>query len=81
MKNAMNNNTKDQTGIQKVKTKLKSTWGRLNENDLTLYDTKREQFMNRLKDEYGIAKKDAEKKIRAIEESCGCGSKAGSKAA
>ena len=48
--------------------KLKATWGKLTDNDLALYNGKREQFLGKLKEHYGLAKEDAEKKLKAIED-------------
>lgn len=47
---------------------LKQTWGKLTDNDITLYHGKREQFLGKLKEHYGLAKQDAEVKIKALEE-------------
>ncbi|MES2983947.1 MAG: CsbD family protein [Pseudomonadota bacterium] len=58
----------------KVKGKLKETWGKLTDNDLMLYKGKRDQLVGKLKEQYGIAKEDAEKKLKEIESSCGCSS-------
>lgn len=53
---------------EQVKGALKETWGKLTENDLMLYAGKRDQFIGKLKDHYGLAKEDAEKKIKALED-------------
>lgn len=58
--------------FEQVKGKLKETWGKLSDNDIMLYNGKREQFLGKLKEHYGLAKEDAEKKIKALEEAC-CG--------
>lgn len=51
-----------------LKGKLKETWGKLTDNDITLYDGKREQFLGKIKEHYGLAKADAELKIKALED-------------
>jgi len=51
--------------------KIKATWGKLTDNDITLFNGQREQFLGKLKETYGLAKEDAEKQIKALEESCG----------
>ena len=48
--------------------KLKATWGKLTDDDVALYHGKREQFLGKLKEHYGLAKEDAEKKIKALED-------------
>lgn len=59
--------------FEQVKGSLKATWGKLTDNDITLYDGKREQFLGKLKEHYGLEKEAAEKKVQALEEACGCG--------
>ena len=48
--------------------KIKATWGKLTDNDFMLYNGQRDQFFGKLKEHYGLAKEDAEKAIKAIEE-------------
>jgi uncharacterized protein YjbJ (UPF0337 family) len=55
---------------------MKQAWGKLTNDDMMLYEGQRDQFVGKLKEHYGIAKEDAEKKIKAFEESCGCSTKA-----
>ncbi len=59
-----------------IKGKLKETWGKLTDNDIMLYNGKREQFLGKIKEHYGLAKEDAEKKIKALEDACSASSKA-----
>ena len=60
--------------FDQLKGKMKETWGKLTDNDFTLYDGKRDQFLGKLKEHYGLAKEDAELKIKALEDACCCGS-------
>ena len=60
---------------EQIKGTLKETWGKLTDNDMMLYNGKRDQFLGKLKDHYGLAKEDAEKKIKALEDACNCGTK------
>jgi uncharacterized protein YjbJ (UPF0337 family) len=53
-----------------LKGKIKETWGKLTDNDITLLDGKRDQFLGKLKEHYGLAKEDAEKKVAALESAC-----------
>jgi uncharacterized protein YjbJ (UPF0337 family) len=67
-------NEKTDGKIEQLKGKFKETWGKLTDNDILLYSGKRDQFLGKLKEHYGLAKEDAEKKIKAIEDACGCSS-------
>ncbi len=53
---------------EQLKGKLKETWGKLSDNDIALYNGQREQFLGKLKEYYGLAKEEAEKKVKAIED-------------
>ena len=65
--------TKDDSAI-KLQAKFKETWSKLSTNDISLFSTNREQFLGKLKEIYSLSKEDAEKKIKALEEHCGCSS-------
>jgi len=54
--------------FEQVKGKIKETWGKLTDNDIMLYKGQREKFLGKLQENYGLAKEDAEKKLKAIEE-------------
>lgn len=56
--------------FEQIKGKLKETWGKLTDNDIMLYNGRRDQFFGKLKEYYGLAREDAEKKVKAIEDSC-----------
>ncbi|MFN5608484.1 MAG: hypothetical protein ACK59C_06860 [Holosporales bacterium] len=45
---------------------------RLTDNDIMLYNGQRDQFLGKLKEHYGLAKKDAETKIKALKDACHC---------
>ncbi len=51
-----------------MKGKIKETWGKLTDNDIMLYKGQHEQFLGKLKDHYGLAKEDAEKKLKVMED-------------
>ena len=55
---------------EQITGKIKETWGKLTDNDITLFNGQREQFLGKLKEHYGLAKEDAEKKIKEIEDGC-----------
>jgi uncharacterized protein YjbJ (UPF0337 family) len=60
--------------VDQISGALKEKWGKLTENDITLYKGKREQFLGKLKEHYGLVKEDAEKQIKTLEKNCGCAS-------
>lgn len=70
------NNEQVKGDIKQLKGKFKEAFGKLTDNDIMLYEGKRDQFVGKVVELQGIAREDAEKKIKALEESCGCSSKA-----
>jgi len=50
--------------------KIKEAWGRLSDNDVALANGKRDQFLGRLQEVYGLTKEDAEKRFADLEKSC-----------
>lgn len=65
----------------KLNGKFKETWSKLTDSDIALYSTKRDQFAGKLKALYSLSAEDAETKIKALEEQCGMGKAASTKAA
>lgn len=59
---------------EQLTAELKKTWAKLTDNDIMLLDGKRDQFLGKLKEHYGLAKEEAETKVKAIEEACRCDS-------
>lgn len=59
---------------EQVTGKLKEKWGKLTGDDIALYNGRRENFLGKLKEHYGLAREDAEKQIKAIEDACCQGS-------
>lgn len=57
-----------------LKGEVKKVWGKLTDNDIMLIEGKRDQFLGKLKEHYGLAKEDAETKLKAIEDACRCDS-------
>ena len=54
--------------FDQIKGSLKQTWAKLTDDDVMLYNGKRDEFLGKLKEHYGLAKEDAETKIKAIED-------------
>ncbi len=57
---------------EQLKGELKKKWAKLTDNDILLLEGKRDQFLGKLKEHYGLAKEDAETKVKAIEDACRC---------
>jgi uncharacterized protein YjbJ (UPF0337 family) len=66
---------------EQLKAEIKKTWAKLTDNDIMLLEGKRDQFLGKLKEHYGLAKEDAETKLKAIEVACHCDSASKPKAA
>jgi uncharacterized protein YjbJ (UPF0337 family) len=60
--------------VAKFSAKIKETYSKLNDDDIKLYDGKRDQFFAKLKEKHNVSKEEGEKKLQEIEQSCGCGS-------
>ena len=58
---------------EQLKGKFKEAFAKLTDNDLMLYESKRDQFVGKIVELQGIAKEDAEKKIKAIEDAYNAG--------
>lgn len=50
--------------------KIKETYSKLSDDDIKLYDGKRDQFFAKLKEKQNVSKEDGEKKIKEIEQAC-----------
>lgn len=59
---------------EKLHKKIKETWSGLSDNDVQLYDGKRDEFFAKLKEKSNISKEDAQKKMQQLEKDCGCSS-------
>ncbi len=66
------NQDQAQGKLTQLNGKIKETWGKLTDNDLALVDGKRDQFLGRVQELYGVNREDAEKRFSEIEKSCGC---------
>ena len=54
---------------EQFKGKIKESWGKLTDDDIALYNGKRQQFFGKLQEKYGIAQEEAEKRIGEFESS------------
>jgi len=50
-----------------IKGRIKEAWGRLSDDEIALYDGKREQFLGKLKEKYGIVREEAEDRLKQLE--------------
>jgi uncharacterized protein YjbJ (UPF0337 family) len=56
----------------KFHAKIKETYSKLSDDDIKLYDGKRDQFFAKLKEKQNVSKEDGEKRMQQIEKDCGC---------
>jgi uncharacterized protein YjbJ (UPF0337 family) len=61
------NNDRMQGNWKEIKGKVKETWGKLTDNDLTVIDGKRDQLLGKIQERYGIAREEAEKQLKQFE--------------
>ncbi|MFN3701570.1 MAG: hypothetical protein ACK4VI_08640 [Alphaproteobacteria bacterium] len=66
----MQKNSKE--NMEKLHKKIKETWSGLGDNDIKLYDGKRDEFFAKLKEKANVSKEDAQKKMAQLEKECGC---------
>jgi uncharacterized protein YjbJ (UPF0337 family) len=58
---------------KQFKGKVKEKWGKLTDDELDQAEGKAEQIVGILQKKYGMAKEEAERKVKELEESCnGC---------
>ncbi len=69
----MKQNSNSKENSEKLHKKIKETWSGLSDNDVKLYDGKRDEFFAKLKEKANISKEDAQKKMQQLEKDCGCG--------
>lgn len=60
--------------FEQLKGEIKKTWGKLTDNDIAQYNGSREKFLGAVKEKQGIEREAAEKRLKEMETSCGCGS-------
>ena len=48
---------------KQIKSKIKKHWSRLADDELDLMDGKRDDFLGRLQERYGITREDAERQV------------------
>jgi len=63
------NKDQAQGKFEQLKGKLKAAWGNLTDNEIALYDGRQEEFFGKLQEKYGIARNEAEKKVKDMEAS------------
>ena len=65
-----NQNSKERA--EKLHRKIKETWTGLSDNDIKLYDQKRNEFFAKLEEKEKVSKQDAQQKLQQLEKECGC---------
>ena len=58
--------------FDQLKGKIKETWGKLSDDDIALYNGKRDQFLGKVQEQYGLQREEAEKRLKAFEDTCSC---------
>ena len=58
--------------MTQLKGELQKVWGKITDNDYTLLRSQRNEFLGKVKEYYGISKEEAERKLKSIEDACGC---------
>lgn len=49
--------------FEQLKGKIKETWGQLTDDEIALAEGKRDQFIGKLREKYGLAKEEAEQRL------------------
>lgn len=57
---------------EQLKGQAKQQWAELTDDDLQKLEGKREEFVGRLTEVYGISKEEADKQVQEFETSCRC---------
>ena len=74
MQNPTHNMNKSEDKNAKLNAKIKEAYSKLSDDDIKLYDGKRDQFFAKLQEKQSVSKEDGEKKLQEIEKACGCDS-------
>ena len=53
--------------FEQLKGKIKEAWGRLTDDEIALYNGKRDQFLGKVQEKQGLMKQEAEEQLRNIE--------------
>ncbi len=70
----MINKEQVQGKAQQLKGSIKSTWAKLTDDEVAYYEGQQDKFFGAVKEKYGVAKEEAEKKMKELESNCGCDS-------
>lgn len=55
---------------EQFKGKIKQTWGKMTDDDIALANGKRQEFLGKVQESYGIGAEEAEKQFSELEKSC-----------
>ena len=53
--------------FDQLKGRMKIAWGKLTDNEIMLYNGRRQEFMGKLREHYGLLESEAEAKIAAMQ--------------
>ena len=59
----------------RLRGKIKETWGRLSDDDIALASTKTDQFLAKVQQAYGLSKEDAQKRFDELKKTSGSSDK------
>jgi uncharacterized protein YjbJ (UPF0337 family) len=60
-----------QGNFEQLKGKIKESWGKLTDDDISLLNGKKEQFFGKVQEHYGMGKDEAQKHVDEMSRSCG----------
>jgi hypothetical protein len=52
---------------------IKKTWSKLSDEDIKLHEKQPEQFFSKVKEKQNVSNEDAQKRLKEMKTSCGCG--------
>lgn len=58
---------------EKLHKKIKEKWPKMSDDNIKLYNGKRDQFFDKLKEKHQVSREDGQKKMEQMEKDCGCG--------
>ena len=54
--------------FEQIKAAIKQKWTKLTDDDIMLFNGRKDEFFGKLKEKHGVAKEDAEKSLKAFED-------------
>ena len=54
--------------FDQIKASIKQKWAKLTDDDIMLFNGRKDEFFGKLKEKHGVAKEEAEKSLKAFED-------------